>query len=127
MWLAAPLLVALFALQRAGMAEDVRRVLWPLCVALLFFRLVGAAADPACARLRRVLEWRPLVRVGEISYGVYLFHPFVAHGVMAAFGVEKVTNVGVSLACVAASVAVAEISWRLIEGPLLRWKDRFAY
>ena len=46
------------------------------CAPIFASLLVAAAREGA---LQRVLSWRPLVRVGEYSYSVYLLHlPIVA-------------------------------------------------
>lgn len=82
--------------------------------ALLLIGLLAGAPEPAT----RVLRWGPLVGFGRISYGVYLWHSTVitylslllGHGLLAG-AIEAVL-----------AVAVAILSYRLIERPLLRYK-----
>jgi peptidoglycan/LPS O-acetylase OafA/YrhL len=64
----------------------------------------------------RMLRWAPLVHVGRISYGLYLWHlPLV-------LGLEGVGVHGLLLPAIAIpiSLAVAELSYRFIEQPFLR-------
>lgn len=65
------------------------------------------AAPPAILRLP------PLVWVGEISYGVYLWHL----PVIAAFGYPK--GLGAAVLDLAVSIPIAALSWRLVERRLL--------
>ncbi|MFM0736322.1 acyltransferase [Paraburkholderia xenovorans] len=83
------------------------------------------------SRITGWLEWRPLEYVGRISYGVYLYHMFVpdfgSGGKLAAkFGlpITPLTVVVGLLVCFAMTVGVAHLSWRYIEQPILRLKDR---
>ena len=72
---------------------------------------LGAAltitAPPAILRLS------PLVWIGEISYGVYLWHL----PVIAAFGYPK--GLGAALLDLGVTVPIAALSWRFVERPLL--------
>src|SRR5206468_1903206 len=83
--IAAPLFVASCVAQHAGTFESTRRILWPLCVAVVFAAAVGEASE-ATGVVRRLLAGRPIVRFGRISYGTYLFHPFVTYGVVQWLG-----------------------------------------
>ena len=88
------------------------------------------------------------IRLGKISYAVYLFHnPLVAHyreiagliGFDPTLGVEYDPNTNLLsdwtlpwwqkivplLFCLALVILVAELSYRLIEIPILKLKDRF--
>jgi peptidoglycan/LPS O-acetylase OafA/YrhL len=93
---------------------------------LAFALLVGAAA---AARGRGLLEralasW-PLVHVGRVSYGMYLLHVPVLGSLARAFPglVEHPASLfGLVLVL---SVAVASLSHRYIEAPLLALQQRF--
>ena len=73
---------------------------------------------------RGLLSSRPLIYLGRISYGLYVFHSPVLVGstlcdwapwfvrLPAAFGL---------------TVAIAALSYRLLEQPFLRLKERFTY
>lgn len=75
--------------------------------------------------LCRVLSLRPIVVVGEISYSIYLLHPFVLFAMQALFeGLYQTSVIAqVSLAA-ATSVLVILMSfatYHLIERPAKRW------
>ncbi len=69
-WIALALLLVAFAL--VPLASDVLHR-----GGFAAFAVLSALVIAACVRGRsvaRLLEWRPLVWIGEVSYGVYLFH-----------------------------------------------------
>ena len=64
-----------------------------------------------------VLTWRPLVAVGRISYGIYLFH----YPIVVAVGDRMGTSGPLTLALgLPLTLGVAALSYRLVEQPLLR-------
>jgi peptidoglycan/LPS O-acetylase OafA/YrhL len=86
---------------------------------------------------RRLLAWPPLVRLGLVSYGVYLWHLTIAElialpaspGQFTAHGLGWVDSLPVPtlsllVLVLAASWAVAEASYRAVELPFLRRKER---
>jgi peptidoglycan/LPS O-acetylase OafA/YrhL len=84
-----------------------------LAVAVLLLHLV---LDEDCL-LGRLLSLRPLVYIGQISYGIYLWHQIIfalplGQGYPAA-------ALGVSI-----TVVVASASYRFVEKPFLRRKHR---
>jgi peptidoglycan/LPS O-acetylase OafA/YrhL len=100
---------------------------------LLFVWVVHNTARGVHGPVARLLTWRPLVYIGTVSYGVYLFHLFV---VPVAGIVER--KVGVNLPIPApglgrfvvvaiVSIAVAALSWTFIERPINEQKHRFPY
>jgi len=68
----------------------------------------------------RVLAWRPLVWLGAVSYGVYLWH----WPIFMTLNGERTGWSGFPLFAVRCSttVAVATLSWWLIERPIRRWR-----
>jgi peptidoglycan/LPS O-acetylase OafA/YrhL len=75
------------------------------------------------------LSNRVLRHIGKISYGIYVYHGFMSglfretgwHWATVQFrlGPDFVRFVVLS----AAAIAVAEISWYLMEKPIMKWKD----
>jgi peptidoglycan/LPS O-acetylase OafA/YrhL len=99
---------------------------WFLFGVFSFFLLVPAMfGDQTAGRARRVLAARPLVLLGTVSLGFYLFHlAFLSKtqewlGV-GAFGGSLPTVFAITFVC---SVALAFVSYYLVERPFLRLKD----
>lgn len=117
--LAAVLMVSLELLPR-----DLRG--WPrLTVHLLMMALLASAVVREDHVLAPVLKWPPIVRIGVLSYGMYLLHLFVMHFT------DKLVEHGLPEALlfpltVVGTIAVAELSYRFYETPFLRLKKRFA-
>ena len=76
--------------------------------------VVGTAASPA-SRIGRALGWSPLRWLGVRSYGIYLWHYPIIVLTTPAGGRDTVARGALQ---VAASIGVAELSWRYIEEPI---------
>ena len=73
---------------------------------------------------RALLEHRALVRVGRLSYGLYLWHyPILTGGRNA---LEVIPDPARTLVLLAVTWVVTELSWRVVETPFLRRKARRA-
>ncbi|MBM0103434.1 acyltransferase [Steroidobacter sp. S1-65] len=79
----------------------------------------------------KAFTWKPLVHMGTVSYGIYLLHPFclmLTSSLLAFAGLggpgllESVMQVVVTGAV---AVAVATVSYRLFESPILKLKRFF--
>jgi peptidoglycan/LPS O-acetylase OafA/YrhL len=110
-WLAAAGLVGLFAVTFSG--------LWPYSIALS--SIASAIVVAGAAQIARPLSWRPLVRVGEISYGLYLWQALPAGLLLAQ---TQAGNVFAMVAVVVAAFALALFSERCIERPFRRPSSR---
>jgi peptidoglycan/LPS O-acetylase OafA/YrhL len=77
----------------------------------------------------RPLRLRPLRYLGEISYGLYLYHlPIMLIAVDVATRLNFSGDIHVvRLLAAFASIPVAGLSWRYIERPLLGLKRRYSY
>lgn len=74
-----------------------------------------------------LLTLRPVVRIGLVSYGVYLLHMFVRHGAVAVLDRAPVRIPGDLFAIVLVGTwLAAELSFRLFETRFLALKKRFA-
>nr|WP_172798263.1 acyltransferase family protein [Mycobacterium sp. GA-1285] len=91
-----------------------------IVVALAAAGVIGAVAMDQEGPVARVLAWRPLVWLGAISYGVYLWH----WPIFLAVNGEHTGWSGWSLFVLrcAATLAVAALSWWLLEQPIRRWR-----
>lgn len=75
---------------------------------------------------KRISSW------GIITYGLYCFHFFVISVIIAVFGKLKLplqhfpVAIACSLVALVVTILTATISYRFIEKPLLRRKDKFA-
>ncbi len=102
-----------------GSAREFRSGLL-IVVALAAVLVVASVAMEPEGPVARVLAWRPLVALGAISYGVYLWH----WPIFLALNGERTGWSGWPLFAVrcAATVAVAALSWWLLEQPIRRWR-----
>jgi peptidoglycan/LPS O-acetylase OafA/YrhL len=98
-----------------------------VCIAAL----VGSIACCRNATVIGLLETGWLVSFGRISYGFYLYHNLIPdltrnHHAVAFFGgaVPMWAHAAGIAASFAISLAIAVLSWRLIEEPILRLKTR---
>jgi peptidoglycan/LPS O-acetylase OafA/YrhL len=102
----------------------------PLSIAVLSMALIVMAKEPGEDGKLGWLAWRPIRHLGKISYGVYVYHFFVPlllakffadfYGHFSAFPrpiVYFVVNVTLS-------ITIAELSWWLVERPLLDLKNK---
>ena len=102
-----------------GSARDFRTGLL-IVVALAAVLVVAPVALDQGGPVARALAWRPLVWLGAISYGVYLWH----WPIFLALNGERTGWSGwrlFALRC-AVTVAVAAASWWLLEQPIRRWR-----
>ncbi|CAB4928724.1 unannotated protein [freshwater metagenome] len=86
---------------------------------------VGCAAIVALATTRppRVLAARPLAAAGLVSYGLYLWHVPVLLW-LRAHGLLPQHTWGAVLVGLPVSLALAALSWRLVERPAIAWCRR---
>jgi peptidoglycan/LPS O-acetylase OafA/YrhL len=71
--------------------------------------------------ISRVLSLRPVVWLGERSYGFYLWH----YPVLLSLSLHVESELVVGLAGLAIVLAATELSWRYVELPFLRRKRRY--
>jgi len=72
----------------------------------------------------RVMAFRPFAYFGQISYGLYLFHPNCLGWTSKYFGKDNLTT---TFAGLGITLAVAMLSWHSFEKPINNLKNRFGY
>lgn len=116
-WVGLGMVVLTGALFPVGELFPGYAALWPVVGAL--FVVIGGQAQSRWS-LRRVLGSRPLVRLGGLAFGIYLWHwpLFVFAGVVlerTSFGIFS------GGAIIVASVIAAWVTNLIIEQPVQRW------
>ncbi|MCW2689252.1 MAG: putative transrane acyltransferase [Mycobacterium sp.] len=91
-----------------------------IVVAVAAVAVIAPVALDQAGAVARVLAWRPLVWLGAISYGVYLWH----WPIFLAINGERTGCSGLPLFVVrcVATLAVAAVSWWVIERPIQGWR-----
>jgi len=78
-------------------------------------------------RYSRMLSWKPLVYLGRISYGIYVYHVFVIiliSPLLLSFGLSENHYALIRLAIlVSLTLIMASLSWHFMEKPFLAWKS----
>jgi peptidoglycan/LPS O-acetylase OafA/YrhL len=88
-------------------------------------------AGQASAWLLRCLEWRPFRVLGQLSYGMYLWHfmPIQAYAMVRGFELPEHMPISDKLIALmigyAAAVSLAYPSYRFVLGPVARLRRRF--
>ena len=102
-------------------------VLWPLVLA------VGVAGMLVCltrasSAVHATTRWTGLAYLGVISFGIYLFHPFVIEALDRAWFANGRTASALPflLAALAATVLVSVMFHYTLERPAMRWGRRLA-
>jgi peptidoglycan/LPS O-acetylase OafA/YrhL len=98
-----------------------------LAVDLAYFGVVGLILTLTGHWVLAPLRFRPLVYLGQISYGIYLYH-YIIYWMLDgfAFHYDRPWLPGAPVK-LGATVAVAMVSWHLIEQPILGLKKWFPY
>jgi len=89
--------------------------------------LLAVALNGITGRFDAILSWSPLVYLGRISYGIYVYHVFViilVSPLLVPWGMSETHEVFARLAVLfVVTVALSSLSWHYLEQPFLAWKE----
>ena len=109
---------------------DMQTVTQDTAIALISVWLVAGASRGFRGLVGKTLSSSPLVYLGTISYGVYLYHYFMIWVFRREFGwirKQYPHQAVYFLTLTAATIAVASISWFAFERPINGLKRYFPY
>jgi peptidoglycan/LPS O-acetylase OafA/YrhL len=137
-WLGVPGSIVLLGLQKLenyNLVGDVTVNSWfiePVLWALMFVWLINRASLGFTGIAAKILEFKPLAYTGKISYGIYVYHPFIYALLPILFyktGVDffllpRLLQFGL---LVGTTVGMAALSWQFLENPINSLKNHFTY
>ncbi len=97
---------------------------------IFYGAIVAGAAKGFGGLLGRILSLGPIVYLGTISYGVYVYHyfaPLALQSVTALLRVPEPSSVLLLVGYAVFTLVLSVASWHLFEHPLNRLKQRFPY
>ncbi|MEJ2601142.1 MAG: acyltransferase [Anaerolineales bacterium] len=102
-----------------------------IAYALIFCWLIGKASLSFKGIPGKILEFKPLIYLGKISYGVYIYHPLVPlllASIFHQFGATyPETGWFTFFTSSTITILIASLSWFLFEKPINRLKRYFRY
>jgi peptidoglycan/LPS O-acetylase OafA/YrhL len=124
--------VTALALSHYGVSNRAMITLDKTGAALVFCWLIGVASLGLRGIGGRILDYGPIVYLGKISYGIYIFHlliPLILFSWIAKHLGVSYSNTGFVnfVATSLATFAVAALSWHFFEAPINRLKRHFPY
>ena len=94
-------------------------------VTVLCVLVVVALVVAPSGRFGRLLSWAPLVHLGKLSYGLYLWNMLAVNVYAHTFGHKPADGGWAVVPWLVVLVLVAELSYRVVEQPLRRrWAHR---
>ena len=118
--------VVLVAVNRSASAGAALRMIAPAIIAIACVSVVAVAVVAPNGWAARALTAEPLRALGRIRYGVYALHPLLIFALTGGARVPTAHVVPLRLVAIAAAIGLAALSWRVLEQPALRLKDRWA-
>lgn len=124
LWVCLPLLIFFNKITLFNM------LLRPTVLAIFYVWLISRASEGFSGIYGKILELKPLVFLGKISYGVYLYHVFLNPTFEKAHELNLFSPIPLPLEIllkIIITLAIAIPSWLLIEKPINNLKRHFSY
>jgi peptidoglycan/LPS O-acetylase OafA/YrhL len=129
-WIGVAGMIADMTLHHFDLAVVPRFVFGEVALSLFAIGVLSRATVGYSGIARAVLEFKPLVYIGTISYGLYVYHAIAQSFVDVLIESHRVSRPPAELRMViefGLSFLVAALSWRFFERPINRLKRYFPY
>jgi peptidoglycan/LPS O-acetylase OafA/YrhL len=133
LWIGLPAAVALEVLNRLDLAPGALQALRYTFLDMIFGWVILSGARGFRGWFGRFLLWPPMMYLGKISYGLYVFHNLVVYGLVFAVknlhAPEAILTVPLvrCLGLLVLTISAAAVSWHFFEKPLNDLKRYFPY
>ncbi|MCV3215250.1 acyltransferase [Plectonema radiosum NIES-515] len=109
----------------------IANILHDTALGLIFTWLIAQASRGFKGIIGDIMESKPLIYIGKISYGIYVIHNFMPYVVRKAFDVFGLSSYNsqlvIALFSTVATIILATISWHFLEKPINDFKKFFEY
>jgi peptidoglycan/LPS O-acetylase OafA/YrhL len=106
--------ISIYLLHTSYWDEPAMVIFWRTLLGAFLLCVVAAAVRlPAFAEM---WPFRPVRYLGEISYGIYLWHPFALEVLRESLGITPLQALGITLGV---TILMAATSWQFFEKPIL--------
>lgn len=107
----------------SSVGQELLNTTWWVISPLLFVMIIGAAAQRDLDGKRSIWRTRPLIKLGEWSYALYLTHATLLHFLLQRYGVQPAANssIWILLAYAAGAIALAAVCYTLVEHPVEKY------
>jgi peptidoglycan/LPS O-acetylase OafA/YrhL len=119
----------IYWIEAKGMGGTVSFALSETVFAVCALGVIAHCAHGGSKWRARILEWKPLIYIGAISYGLYVYHELVTTVIDMLVDKKKLslTRWGIITLKFAFTFLVAIVSWHIFEKPVNRLKRFFPY
>jgi peptidoglycan/LPS O-acetylase OafA/YrhL len=128
LWIGTPLYFILHPLNHSGYGDHLTLTIAQLGLAGGCVWFVQRAARGFTGVVGRIFESKPVIQVGKLSYGIYVYHMFAPFALYRFFRLpyieEPLLRFPVSILI---TLLAAALSWKFIEQPILGFKKYFDY
>jgi peptidoglycan/LPS O-acetylase OafA/YrhL len=97
------------------------------CDAIFLAWVLAVSIGGVKGRYGLFLSWKPLVYLGRISYGVYVYHVFIIimiSPLLLTYGLSETNGAVARLGILfALTLALSSLSWHWLEQPFIAWKN----
>ncbi|GJL55962.1 MAG: acyltransferase [Nitrospirales bacterium] len=96
-------------------------------LSIAFVWLVEGAAKGFRRPVGALMNWKPLLYIGQISYGIYLYHLFIPWVLYEFGGFSQPAHVLINtLLLMTSTILLASLSWHFFERPVMSLKKYFS-